>query len=48
MLVLDLRNGVFYGNLRILANMHDLSWAFMGDFNEVLLDKEKYGGNPIC
>ena len=32
----------------MLANLHDLPWALMGDFNEVLATKEKYGGNPIC
>ncbi|KAK9991263.1 hypothetical protein SO802_026248 [Lithocarpus litseifolius] len=39
---------ILRNNLRILANMHDLPWALMGDFNEVLSDEEKYGGNPIC
>ena len=32
----------------MLANMHDLPWALMGDFNEVLSVEEKYGGNLIC
>ncbi|XP_030970777.1 uncharacterized protein LOC115991179 [Quercus lobata] len=39
---------MLWNNLRMLANMHDLSWALMGDFNEVLSVDEKYGGNPIC
>ena len=39
---------ILWNNLRILANMHDLPWALMGDFNEVLSAEEKYGGNPIC
>ena len=36
---------ILWNNLRILANMHDLPWDLMGDFNEVLSDKEKYRGN---
>ena len=39
---------ILWNNLRILANMHDLPWALMGDFNEVLSAEEKYEGNPIC
>jgi len=39
---------MLWNNLRMLANMHDLPWALMGDFNEVLSADEKYGGNPIC
>ncbi|XP_050278348.1 uncharacterized protein LOC126719886 [Quercus robur] len=39
---------ILWNNLKILANMHDLPWALMGDFNEVLAVEEKYGGNPIC
>ncbi|XP_030942467.1 uncharacterized protein LOC115967498 [Quercus lobata] len=39
---------MLWNNLRMLANMHDLPWALMGDFNEVLSANEKYGGNPIC
>ncbi|XP_023917015.1 uncharacterized protein LOC112028551 [Quercus suber] len=39
---------ILWNNLRILANMHDLPWALMGDFNEVLAAEEKYGGNPVC
>ena len=39
---------IVWNNLRMLANMHDLPWALMGDFNEVLSEDEKYRGNPIC
>ena len=39
---------MLWNNLRMLANMHDLLGALMGDFNEVLSADEKYGGNPIC
>ncbi|KAK2649867.1 hypothetical protein Ddye_017356 [Dipteronia dyeriana] len=46
----------FYGNpdatqrnhswtlLRRLAGMTDWPWLFMGDFNEIMFDSEKYGG----
>ena len=39
---------ILCNNLRMIANMHDLPWALMGDFNEVLSDDEKFERNPIC
>ena len=39
---------ILCNNLRMIANMHDLPWALMGDFNEVMFDDEKFGRNPIC
>ena len=38
---------ILWDNLKMLADMHDLPWALMGDFNEVLIDEEKSGGNHI-
>ena len=32
----------------MLSNLYDLPWALMGDFNEVISEEEKSGGNPIC
>ena len=31
----------------MLAFMHNLPWALMGDFNEVITEEEKSGGNHI-
>ena len=31
----------------MLASLHNLPWAIMGDFNEVIAEEEKSGGNPI-
>ncbi|XP_023912416.1 uncharacterized protein LOC112024003 [Quercus suber] len=39
---------ILWNNIKLLAVMHDLPWALMGDFNEVLSEEEKYGGNPVC
>ena len=38
---------ILWENLKMLANMHDLPWALMGDFKEVLTKEEKSGGNHI-
>ncbi|XP_075653884.1 uncharacterized protein LOC142624237 [Castanea sativa] len=35
-----------WGNLEIVASNHNLPWNMMGDFNEVLLSNEKFGGHP--
>lgn len=32
----------------MLASLHDLHWAIIGDFNKVISKEEKSGGNPIC
>ena len=37
-----------WDNLRMIADMEDLPWVIMGDFNDVLRDNEKLGGNGVC
>lgn len=32
--------------MEVAAN-HNLPWIMMGDFNEVLLGSEKFGGRPV-
>ena len=39
---------MLWENLKMLANLHDLPWAFIGDFNELLIEEEKSCGNPVC
>ena len=39
---------ILWNNLKMLATLHDLPWAFIGYFNEVLSEEEKSVGNPIC
>ena len=39
---------MLWENLKLIANLHDLPWALMGDFNKVISEGEKSGGNPIC
>lgn len=49
MLALDLLN--FYclwNNLFVVANLLNLPWVMLKDFNEVLSSNEKFGGNPVC
>nr|XP_023870330.1 uncharacterized protein LOC111982945 [Quercus suber] len=38
---------ILWDNLKMLASLHNLSWALMGDFNEVLNEEEKSGGNSM-
>ena len=38
---------VLWDNLKMLASLHNLPWAIMGDFNEVIAEEEKSGGNSI-
>nr|XP_023878431.1 uncharacterized protein LOC111990897 [Quercus suber] len=39
---------LLWDNLKMLASLHNLPWSLMGDFNEVLFEDEKLGGNVIC
>ncbi|XP_065629087.1 uncharacterized protein LOC111990897 [Quercus suber] len=39
---------LLWDNLKMLASLHNLPWSLMGDFNEVLSEDEKLGGNVIC
>lgn len=39
---------ILWNNLRIIASRHNLPWLALGDFNDVLLEDEKFGGNGIC
>lgn len=38
---------VLWNNLTNVANLHNKPWVIVGDFNEVLLEGEKYGGRMI-
>ena len=39
---------VLWNNLKLIADSHNLPWAVMGDFNDMVSQEEKFGGNPIC
>jgi len=39
---------LLWGNLKILSERHNLPWAVMGDFNDVVCDDEKMRGNGVC
>ncbi len=39
---------LLWNNLITVSDSHNLPWAIMGDFNEMISQDEKYGGNPIC
>ena len=36
-----------WDNLEILAGLHNLPWLIMGDFNEVVSGREKFGDNRV-
>lgn len=38
---------LLWENLEVVAGLHSMPWVIAGDFNEVLMGEEKFGGNPI-
>lgn len=38
---------ILWENLEKVSDHHDLLWILMGDFNEVLEESEKFGGNSL-
>ncbi|KAL0016457.1 hypothetical protein SO802_003526 [Lithocarpus litseifolius] len=38
---------IMWENLKKVSDRHDLPWILMGDFNEVLEESEKFGGNSL-
>ena len=38
---------MLWDNLKMLTSLHNLPWSLMGDFNKVLFEDEKLGGNTI-
>ena len=38
---------VFWNNLSNVADMHNKPWVIAGDFNEPLIDEDKFGGRPV-
>ena len=38
---------VLWNNFKNAASLHDKPWVIVGDFNEVLLEGDKYGGRSI-
>lgn len=38
---------IMWENLKTISDHHDLSWILIGDFNEVLDESEKFGGNSL-
>ena len=39
---------ILWNNLITIASRHNLPWLALGDFNDVLSEDEKFGGNGIC
>ena len=37
---------VLWDNLKLLVGLHNFPWALMGDFNKVVNEHQKFGGNP--
>ena len=38
---------ILWENLKTVAHLHNLPWLMLGDFNEVLYDDDKFGGNHV-
>ena len=38
---------ILWNNLKTVAQLHNLPWLMLGDFNEVLCGQDKFGGNQV-
>lgn len=38
---------LLWDNLSKVAKLHTFPWIIAGDFNEVLMDGDKFGGRPV-
>ena len=38
---------ILWENFKTMAHLHNLPWLMLGDFNEVLCNDDKFGGNHV-
>ena len=38
---------LLWDNLKIVVGLHSMPWVIAGDFNEVLMGEDKFGGKPV-